>query len=321
MTRVLVALVLVFACASTRAVAAAPKNRFGVILPSLRHVKADDVPRRDRYAGAIAQSIASAASIDAVAIPPNPPSGLDLQALCKSLDLDGVIDPYVGWRANEDTVSATAQVFVLDCHGTAFFQGEGSDVAAVDSKAGIEPQVDARMAAATKRVAQRFAAFIKTNAASWDNLRLASPSLPRSKADTLMGHMAALGACSTYAVSKHFIQAIAACNDGDVRDLFVPYVTKMMQRAPQDDASRSAVATFGLMVVGAYLWQADAHYQLGEPSAGVAEAQSAAEWMDSLAAYFTRPDAAKYSKLRAADDELRALRLRLATEYPAVIAP
>jgi hypothetical protein len=86
-------------------------------------VHANEIPRRDRYPKAIAESMATAASITAIAIPAHTPSGLDLQALCKSMNLAGVIDPYVGWMANEDTVSAQALAFVLDCHGQYLLSG------------------------------------------------------------------------------------------------------------------------------------------------------------------------------------------------------
>jgi hypothetical protein len=292
------------------------------LLPSVRNVQAVDIAQRDRYAKDVAESMATAASITAIAISAHTPSGLDLQALCKSMDLAGVIDPYVGWMANEDTVSARAQAFVLDCHGNIFYQGEGSDVGAVDSKVAGESQVDARMAVATERLAQRFVQFNKANAVAWDKLRLAAPPDPLSKADALVARMVALANCSTYATTKRYVQAIAACNDADVAVNIAPSVTKMTQRTPQDDSARSYVATFGLVIVGAYCWQADAHYQLGEPAAGLSQATACASWINTLTAYVRRSNASEDNpQLRAVDDQLRALRLNLSMHYPTVIGP
>jgi len=55
-----------------------------------------------------------------------PSDRLDLQALCKSMDLVGFIDPHVGWMDDDDTVSAEAQAAVVDCHGNQFYQGQAS---------------------------------------------------------------------------------------------------------------------------------------------------------------------------------------------------
>jgi len=322
MKQIMVAALLASAFTFSHAASAEPEGRFGYLLPSVRNVQANDIPRRDRYAKAIAESMATAASITAVAIPAHTPSGLDIQALCKSMDLAGVIDPYVGWMANEDTVSARAQAFVLDCHGTVFYQGDGSDVGAIDSKLASEPQVDARMTVATERLAQRFVTFNKANAAAWDKLRLAVTPALLSKVDAFMAQMAALANCGSYSTAKRFVQAIAACNDADVAVNIAPSLTKMMQRKQQDDAARSYVATFGLVIVGAYYWQADAHYQLGEPTAGLSEATACASWINSVTAYFKHIRASEMnSQLRATDDELKAMRLNLEIRYPTVISP
>jgi hypothetical protein len=266
--------------------------------------------------------VAEAAAITAVAIPAHTPTGLDLQALCKSMNLAGVLDPFVGWTENDDTISAQGQVLVLDCHGTVFFQSQASDAGATDPNLAKDAQVDARMATTAKRLAERFVEFNKAHAAAWDNLRLAVAPPTPSKEALLMGRMSALANCSSYGVAKRYVQAIAACNDADVTETMIPYVTKTMHSKPQTTLTRSAVGTFGLIIVGAYLWKADAHYQLGEPAAGIAAATTCASWINTLSAYFKRLPASEMNQqLRTSNDELSALRLRLATEYPSVISP
>jgi hypothetical protein len=86
-------------------------------------------------------------------------------------------------------------------------------------------------------------------------------------------------------------RSAAAGNDADVAANLAPSLKKMMQRAPQDDSARSYVAT-------------------------------CASWIDTLTAYFKRFKASeKDPQLRAIDDGLQALRLNLATRYPAAISP
>jgi len=136
--------------------ASASDARFGYLLPSVRNVQLANIPQRDRYAKGIAESIAAAASITAVPIPAHAPGGLDLQMLCKSLNLAGVIDPYVGWTANDDAVTAQASAVVMDCNGKQFFLDQASDVANRDAKLTVDEQSDARMAAASSKLAKRF---------------------------------------------------------------------------------------------------------------------------------------------------------------------
>ena len=92
-----------------------------------------------------------------------------------------------------------------------------------------------------------------------------------------------------------------------------------MQETPQGDDTRSYVSVFGLAIDGSYCFQAESHYQLGEPAAGITQATECASWLKRLIAYIEGPDANGTSaKLQALHDQLYAFRVELATHYPEV---
>jgi hypothetical protein len=311
---------LAYAVTLTQSSAATSAGRFGYLLPSVRNVQLANIPQRDRYAKGIAESIAAAGSITAVAIPKHTASGLDLQALCKAMDLVGFIDPYVGWMANEDTVSAQATANVMDCHGKPFYSGQASDVAKFDAGASTEPQVDARMILATARLTTRFVDFTKGNADGWNTLRSGAPAARLSASEAVLAPIKALADCTTFFTTKRYVEAIAACNDADVETNIAPSVTKMMQQTPHADDASSYVALFGLMIAGSYCVQAQAHYQLAERTAGLTQAKACASWLKRLIA-FIEPAKGKAAnpKLQAVDVQLKSLRLVLENHFPEVI--
>ena len=305
--------------AHARPAIAAPAGHFGYLLPSVRNVQLPEIPRRDRYVKAIAEHLAAATSLTIVALPAHAPSGLDLQALCTSMGLVGVIDPYVGWNADSDSVSVQATAVVMDCNGKQFYLGKGSDVAARNAAIPEETQVDAQMAVATERLAQRFSDFTKVNAGSWNALRNGAAAAPLSPEAAAAAPVQAFERCASYFAAHQYVGAIAACNDAGVAKNVAPGLKTMMQRTPEGSDTRSFVSSIGLMTATAYCIQAESHYQLAEPAAGLAQATECTSWIRKLDAYIKRSDPHETDRqLQATARQLAAFGDIVKTQYPEI---
>ena len=297
-------------------------GRFGFIAPSVRGATFPDVTRRDRYAETIARAIAATASFTIVTIPPHSSTGLDLQALCKSMNIVGIVEPYVGWQNTATDATATAMAVVTDCHGAEFFRGQALDAGKADSAASNDAQIDARMTAAATRLGQAFTTFAILHADAWKALDTGAPLRPLFKQDALVAELQAGANCGTAYNAGHFIQAIALCNEADADDLFGSPAATLMHAASQTNSERSAAVFSGIGLVGIYCFQANAHAALGEPAMGRPEADKAFRWMRTLTDYVRAGDPKNANPdMQHDEDIIGGLRANLLLHFTDPTAP